>query len=352
MNDKKYNFFCGIDVSKHTLDFTCINNKKDKVFYMKVSNNKKGINTVINHIKKHNIDLNKVLFCCENTGIYTLVLTKLLYENKYNIWVENAVKIIRSQGLTRGKNDIIDSLRIAIYAFRFEDKCTLWKPSTKSMEKIKHLYALRERLQKCINQLKVPQKESLNIIDKKFQKQLTKINEGPLKELKTTLECVNKEIEKNIVEEKELKKNYELIQSVPCIDKVSATYLLISTDNFSKIKTYREGACYAGIAPYEHSSGSSVRGKTRISNMGNKNLKKLLHICSLSVLKQKKGDLYKYFIRKQQEGKHTISILNALRNKLLNRVFACEIMEKSTIHYICKNNINKIRILLFSIKSI
>ena len=57
--------------------------------------------------------------------------------------------------------------------------------------------------------------------------------------------------------------------------------------------------------------------------MGNKSLKKLLHICSLSVLKHKKGELYDYFKRKQEEGKHTMSILNAIRNKLLNRVFAC-----------------------------
>ena len=57
--------------------------------------------------------------------------------------------------------------------------------------------------------------------------------------------------------------------------------------------------------------------------MGNKYIKKLLHICSLSILKQKKGELYDYFKRKIEEGKHTMSVLNALRNKLLNRVFAC-----------------------------
>ena len=57
--------------------------------------------------------------------------------------------------------------------------------------------------------------------------------------------------------------------------------------------------------------------------MGNKFLKKLLHICSLSVLKHKKGELYDYFEKKLKEGKHKMSILNALRNKLLNRVFAC-----------------------------
>ncbi len=95
------------------------------------------------------------------------------------------------------------------------------------------------------------------------------------------------------------------------------------TDNFNKIKTYRKGACYAGIAPFEYSSGTSIRGKTKVSKMGNKYIKKLLHTCTLSILKQKKGDLYAYFKRKIEEGKHTMSVLNALRNKLLNRVFAC-----------------------------
>ena len=165
MNDTTFNFFCGIDISKNTLDFTFADDKKNKLFSGRVSNDKKGIKKLLNHSKKNNIELSKMLFCCENTGIYTTVLATLLHEHKCNLWIENAVSIIKSQGLTRGKNDLIDSYRIAQYALRFKDKCILWKPNNKNLEKVKHLFALRARLQKTIKQLTVPLNEALNIVD-------------------------------------------------------------------------------------------------------------------------------------------------------------------------------------------
>jgi transposase len=323
MNDTDFNFFCGIDISKKDLDFTFIDENKNKLFFLKVSNTKVGIKKLLKYSKQYGIELNKTLFCCENTGIYTLVLANLLHKYNYNLWVENALSIINSQGITRGKNDQIDSYRIAKYSLRFKDKCTLWTPSNRSLEKVKHLFTLRERLQKSIKQLTVPLNEVKNIIDKKFYNQLKQLSDSPLKSLKEGLKTVNKDLENIISEDEKLNKNYELAMSVPHIGKVSAMYLLMCTDNFNKIKTYRKGACYAGIAPFEYSSGTSIRGKTKVSKMGNKDVKKLLHTCTLSILKQKKGELYEYFKRKLEEGKHTMSVLNALRNKLLNRVFAC-----------------------------
>lgn len=323
MNDTNFTFFCGIDVSKKTLDFTFIDKDKNKLFYLQVSNDKKGIKKLLNHSKKYKIELSNTLFCCENTGIYSVVLANSLYQNNCNLWIENAVTIIKSQGLTRGKNDVIDSFRIASYALRFKDNCTLWMPSNNNLEKLKHLFALRDRLQKTIKSLEIPLNEVKNIVDKQFYKQLRDSNDSSLKALRQDLKKVDKKLEDTIWEDEDLKQNYVLAKSVPCIGKVSAMYLLMCTDNFKKLKTYRKVACYAGIAPFKHCSGTSIRGRTRVSNMGNKILKKLLHICTLSVLKNKKGELYEYYERKSKEGKHTMSILNALRNKLLSRVFAC-----------------------------
>ena len=153
--------------------------------------------------------------------------------------------------------------------------------------------------------------------------QLEKSNKPILKIIKEELKKIEKELENIIKKAPELTKNYELVKSVPCIGKVSGIQLLICTGNFKKINTYRKSACYAGVAPFEYMSGTSIRGRTKISQMGNKCLKKLLHICSLSVLKHKRGELYEYYKRKIEEGKHTMSVLNALRNKLLNRIFAC-----------------------------
>lgn len=169
----------------------------------------------------------------------------------------------------------------------------------------------------------MPLNESKDILDKGLSNQLKNSIMATINWAKEDLKKVEEELEKLIEEDAELNKSYKLAKSVPCIGKLSAMYLLMSTDNFTKIKTYGQGASYGSIAPFSCSSGRRLRGKTRISSMGDKCLKSLLHICSLSVLKQKKGELWDYYERKISEGKNTMSVLNALRNKLLSRVFAC-----------------------------
>lgn len=91
--------------------------------------------------------------------------------------------------------------------------------------------------------------------------------------------------------------------------------------------TSRQLACYCGCAPFEHRSGTSVRGKTRISNMANKNLKKLLTLCARSLLRTK-TELADYYNRKLAEGKNKMSIINALRNKLIQRI--CAVIDRQT----------------------
>ena len=87
------------------------------------------------------------------------------------------------------------------------------------------------------------------------------------------------------------------------------------------LKDTRKLACYCGVAPFEHSSGSSVRGKTKVHYMANKKLKCNLHMASLSAIKLDQ-DLKKYYERKVAEGKNKMSVLNAVKNKLLARVIA------------------------------
>ena len=81
-------------------------------------------------------------------------------------------------------------------------------------------------------------------------------------------------------------------------------------------------ACHAGVAPFEHSSGSSIRGKTRVSCLANKNLKKLLHLGALSVISGN-SELAFYYQCQLKKGKNKMSVINAIRNKLLHRVYAC-----------------------------
>ena len=81
-------------------------------------------------------------------------------------------------------------------------------------------------------------------------------------------------------------------------------------------------ACYAGIAPFEHTSGTSIKGRTRVSHLANKSLKTLLHMGALSAIKNSE-EIGAYYRRKVEEGKPKMVVINAVRNKLVLRIWAC-----------------------------
>lgn len=117
-----------------------------------------------------------------------------------------------------------------------------------------------------------------------------------------------------ISENEQLKQQNELIQSIPGIGPQTALYLIWVTKSFHSFENWRQLACYAGVAPFEYSSGSSIRGRTKVSPLADKKLKSLLNMCVMNAKK--------YYERKVEEGKSKMLVLNNIRCKLLGRVFA------------------------------
>ncbi len=114
---------------------------------------------------------------------------------------------------------------------------------------------------------------------------------------------------------------YELLPTVDGVGPVLASYPLASTDGFTCCATARQLAFQAGVAPYEHSSGSSIQGRTRVSPQADRVLKTLLHMSALGVI-QRAGEMQDYYRRKLAEGKPPMAVLNAVRCKVLHRLFA------------------------------
>ncbi|WP_029038028.1 transposase, partial [Salinimicrobium xinjiangense] len=83
----------------------------------------------------------------------------------------------------------------------------------------------------------------------------------------------------------------------------------------------RKFACHIGVAPFSFHSGTSQRSKNKVSHRANKKLKTLFHMAALSAIKMK-GELRDYFERKIAEGKNKMTVVNAVRAKLINRIFA------------------------------
>ena len=123
-------------------------------------------------------------------------------------------------------------------------------------------------------------------------------------------------------DDEDLHKQYKLAISVKCVGFVAASYLLVYTHGFTRFDTAKQLASYAGIAPFEYSSGTSIRGRTKVHPMANKKLKTILHMCAVSSVRHN-PEMKAYFERKVDEGKNKMLVLNAVRNKIVGRVFSC-----------------------------
>jgi transposase len=316
---KQYDHVFGVDVSKKTVDITHVINQE--FTHRQFSNDETGMEQLMDWLKELELDFDTTLFCMEATGLYCFPLTRFLAAHSIDIWIEHAAQIKKATALTRGKNDKVDSHRIAVYATKNLDRLRLWKPMNTTLEKIRHMASLRDRLVETKKKLVTPIQEFGDIGNHSMAKLLTKTIKSSLTAIDKDLKNIESKIIDIVNEDDNLKLLYKLITSVVGIGFVTAINLLIHTNGFTMMKDARKLACYCGVAPFEYSSGSSVRGKTKVHYMANKKLKCNLHMASLAAVKLD-ADLKAYYERKVADGKNKMSVLNAVKNKLLARVIA------------------------------
>lgn len=318
----KISHFIGIDVSKDTLDISLVTDGEVKC-YMQINNAVKNIQKVVPGLLKDNgANMENAVFCMEHTGMYGMILVKWLSNRGANIWLETAQQITLSSGIVRGKNDKIDSKRIALYAFKNHGQMRLWRAPKPILERIAALLAQRTRLIKAKKQLSVALSEQRKFIDKEVVKTIEKYAKGPIKAIQSEIDAIEKVLLSIIKEDSNISRLFKIITSVDGIGMLTAANILVTTNEFNTINDPKKYACFSGVVPFDHSSGTSIRRKTRVSHRANKTIKTLLHLSALSAVKQE-GDIKNYYLRKIQEGKNKMSILNAVRNKLILRVFAC-----------------------------
>ena len=317
-----YQLFIAIDVSNHTLDITILNNNEKKM-YEQIVNSDQSIKSFLKKlVSEQKIILQDCLFCLEHTGIYNSHFLKVMEEKKLGVCLESSVQIKQSGGLLRGKNDKVDSYRIALYAFKNKEFLTLWQPERTVIRHLRRLSGIRERLLNARKQINNTIKEDKKFIDKESSAQMMRCCKQSIKALEEDIKKTEEEIKKVIDNDEKLKELFLIIESVPGVGKITATEIVINTNEFRKINDPRKYACYSGVAPFEHTSGTSVRGKTRTSKKANMKAKSLLHMTAL-VAARFSDDLREYYERKVAEGKNKMNVLNAVKNKIIHRIFAC-----------------------------
>ena len=313
----------GIDISKKTFDVALSDNKANTKFINnQFSNNLKGYKELLKWLKTQKINLKELLVCMENTGIYHRCLVCFLISKEIFTWVETPFEIKWSMGLQKGKNDAADARMIATYAYRNQDKSKNYSILEKSLQKVSDLLATRERLIKAKKMLLVPIKEMEKSGLKEEAKLMEKACAKSVSSLEKEIKAIEKLLEEVIDSDSQLSENYKFARSVRCVGLVCALQLMVYTHNFTRFDNAKQLATYCGVDPFGHDSGTSIKGKPKVHNMANKILKTSLHMCSVSSIRHN-PEMKQYMERKVAEGKNKMLILNAIRNKILLRVFAC-----------------------------
>jgi len=308
----------GIDISKLTFDVRIHSNQCYRVF----DNSLKGFRELIKWTDKNNpISKENTLYILEYTGIYSEEISLFFTKNNIPFSLISGLEIKKSLGISRGKDDKVDATKIALYGYRLRDEIKPSKLPSIAISKIKRLLTLRERLVKQRAGHKSILKEQKRVYFKKENKLLFEIQEKTIKFLTKQIKNIELEMKQIIKENQELNQQYKLVVSVKGIGDQTALFMIVTTNGFTKFKTWRKYASYCGIAPFPNTSGTSIMGKTKVSNLANKKLKSLFDLCAKSAI-QNNPEMKIYYHKRVEQGKNKMSTINIIRCKLMARAFA------------------------------
>jgi transposase len=302
----KYNEFYGVDISKDVFD---VMNSKGKHFQL--ANNEDGFKKLTKAIKKDS------LVVMEATGYYHYCLAQYLYQKGYFVAVVNPLSVKRfiQMKLSKVKTDKSDAKAICEYAL--SNEVPLYTAKDKSQAECLQLIRLIDTYLKH----RTAVKNKLH-----GEKALALPSKAVYRSLNRSLKCIDKEIKELETRLTELVKAHQqaqitLLKSIPGMGMKTALMLIVMSDGFTRFENAKQLCSYAGITPTIRESGSSVRGRSKISKMGNKKLRNLLFMCSFSACKHNKScrAIYERIISK---GKSKKLALIAVCNKLLKQAFA------------------------------
>jgi len=228
---------------------------------------------------------------------------------------------IKSMGLQRGKNDRIDAKRIAAYAAVHHRKLGSYHLPDKELVQLRAWIIIRDNLVKqkvAVIKLQETLSSTAKLADMSSSEVFLKEHLDSLKEKIKQVELQMMEIIHTSIS---LSLNYKLLTSITGVGIINAIILLCVTDNFKRFSDPRKFACYCGVAPFEHTSGTSIRGKTTTSHLANKEVKVYLTRAAITAMSWDPG-IKAYYKRKTAEGKHKASVINAIRAKIISRCFA------------------------------
>jgi len=308
----------GIDMSKLTFDVRIHSTQS----YAQFENSNKGFKQLLNWAYKNSpFSSENIFFAFEHTGLYSHEMSVYLTKKKVVFALIPGLEIKRSLGLARGKDDKVDAANIAKYAYRLRDEIKPYELPSEKVQALKRLLSLRDRMVKQRAGFKASLKEQKRVLVKKENHVLFTAQEKMIDYLTKQIEIMKKEMIDIVKCDERLNEQFRAIISIKGVGEQTALFMIAYTHSFTKFKTWRKFASYCGIAPFPNMSGTSVRGKTKVSNLANKRIKSLLDLCAKSAI-QYNLEMKNYYDKRVDQGKNKMSTINVIRNKLLARIFA------------------------------
>lgn len=258
----------GLDISKDTIDAT-LHKTNGSIHYIKFKNNDDGLKQFRLWIKGNRI--RKAYIGMEATGIYYEKAADML-SSYYTVYVINPLKIkdYGKSRFNRTKTDKADSNLIADYIKRHQDTLIPYQiPKNKALQKLINLK----------NQLQQQQKQIKNRLHSTEEEFIRNIHQDLIDTIQDKMEQVKIAISEQIKKQTDYN-HYRNLQTIPSIgkDTASVLYAQLTEKHF---KTANQFVSYAGLSPAIIQSGTSVRGRGRLSRYGNRRLKSTLYMPAL-----------------------------------------------------------------------
>lgn len=229
-----------------------------------------------------------VLFVMEATGVYHERLACFLFDSNYNLAVvlPNRAKDFSKTMKVKTTNDKISSQYLATMGL--EKKLDLWKKPDSIYIRLRKLTRERSQVMGLRTEIK-------NHIHAETSGAWP--NQKTLRRLKSQNQLLNKQLEeitadiKEILQENaELKRRVEKITTIPGVGELTVVSIVSETNGFNSIKNKRQLVSYAGYDVLQHTSGSSVKSKARISKRGNRHIRRAMHMPALTAIRHNNKD--------------------------------------------------------------
>jgi len=306
---KDRSFVIGIDVSKEKFDVALLQenkNNKTAIFM----NNSKGYKNLWKWLKKHKAT--DCFACLEATGVYGENLAVFLHERDVLVSVVNPARVkgFRQSELGRTKTDEADAALIARFCRAM--KPALWEPPAPH---VRTLQALVYRLEN-LNLMHIQETNRLQVAHDSLKKNI----KSSIRFIEEQISDIKKEIKEHIKKHESLKEKQKLLESIPGVGEVTIATILTFLEQPQKFRCAKQVAAFVGLNPKQCQSGSSVRGRTRLSKTGNALLRKSLYMPALSA--QRFNPVLADFAQQlEKKGKSKMVILGAVMRKLLHIIY-------------------------------